>query len=85
MIKIRGWEDLDGLENKDFIVILGESRCSGRIKPKHENVDENLSWGYLSTHTFYPWHIENTKKMFKDRGFEIDIVDDTHEEFKSSR
>lgn len=24
MIKIRGWEDLDGLENENFIVVLNE-------------------------------------------------------------
>ena len=85
MIKVRCWEDLDGLENDDFIVRLSENRCTGMIKPKHDNIDKKFSWGYLSTHTFYPENIENTRNMFKERGFEIDIVDDMHPEFISNR
>ena len=85
MIKIRCWKDIEGLENEDFIVVLGENGCTGRIKPKHDSVDEKFSWGYLSTHTFYPSHIEKTRAMFKERGFEVDIVDDTHPEFKHNK
>lgn len=85
MVKIRGWKDIDGIENEDFIVVLGESKCCGRIKPKHDNIDKEFAWGYLSTHAFYPEHVENTRDMFKERGFEVDIVDDTHPEFVSSK
>lgn len=76
MIKIRGWEDLQGLENEHYKIEIDLDRGNGHIKCKTKWAEENSPWGYLSTHSFYPNQYKGTEQLLRERGFDVELVHD---------
>ena len=79
--KIRGWDDLDGLENEHFKVKFFRERGNGDIVAKTGWAKDKYPYGYLSTHTFYPEAYKGAEEMLKERGFDVELVHDMSDEY----
>lgn len=79
--KIRGWDDLDGLENEHFKITVDRASCNGHIECKTDWAKHKYPWGYLSTHTFYPDSYKFSEEMLRERGFDVEFICDESDEF----
>lgn len=66
---IRGWEDLVGLENDNYIVEVDLDGCNGHIRSR---IDEDF-YCYLSTHTFYGSSYKYSTVMLQECGFDVQL------------
>lgn len=67
---IKNWDDLNGLENENYVVRVDTNMGCGWIVSK-KNIDERNK--YLSTHTFYGSCCEGYEKILRDCGFDIKL------------
>ena len=84
---IKNWNELDGLHNDKFKVIVDFEYCNGWIVPISDEIDENHhlvckcednkdyfeKHKYLSTHTFYGKHYEYSTELLQSFGFDVEI------------
>lgn len=81
---VRNWEELSKIQNESdtHILEVNLDNCNGWLrcknpKPYDFDIDymeqaKNLNH-YLSTHTFYGTEYENSTKIFKACGFDVEI------------
>lgn len=74
--KIRGWKDLQDLENENFKVDVDLKRGNAHINCKTKWAEDNYPRGYLSTHSFCPNQYKGTEEMLIERGFAVELVHD---------
>ena len=79
MVKfIKDWNDLVGLESKNYKLDIDIKGCNGWIVPKQES-EETLRnyWQhhrYLSTHTFYGNTHKNYTALLQQYGFDVELA-----------
>ena len=74
--QIKTWEELVGLESKNYkleVKLMPYGGGCAWIKPKVET-EENRSYVYLSTHTFYESHYQSATKILQEFGFNVELV-----------
>ena len=73
---IKTWDELDGLESKDYKIKV-EDNCSAWIVPKDESKFSEKDYYdhhvYLSTHTFYGKHYKESTEILQKYGFDVEI------------
>jgi len=69
---ISRWEDLVGLESKDYYLDIELDNGCGHIVPKVQTED-NWFHPYLSTHTFYGLNYKDSTILLQEHGFDVQL------------
>lgn len=69
---ISRWEDLVGLESKDYYLDIELDNGCGYIVPKVQTED-NWFHTYLSTHTFYGLNYKDSTILLQEHGFNVQL------------
>lgn len=70
MVKIKNWQDLEGLENERYKIEVDLYIGCGWIKAK--NADERDI--YLTTHTFYGSKYLESTRLLQECGFDVEVA-----------
>ena len=68
---IKDWNDLVGLESKNYILEIDTKLGCGHIRAKDSS--SGLSEYYLSTHTFYKNNYKGCEKILRKCGFNVKL------------
>ncbi len=70
MVKIKNWQELDGLENERYKIEVDLYIGCGWIKAKNDN-ERDI---YLTTHTFYGSKYQESTRLLQECGFDVEIA-----------